>query len=250
MKYSTSFFEGQMGGSRGSAPPIVAVCMEVLTAKSVVDVGCGVGAWLAEFKRQGAQRIVGLDGEYVDRNLLQIDVEEFHPWDLAQSLPSIERFDLALSLEVGEHLPQARAASFVADLTALAPAVLFSAAIPGQGGTDHVNEQWQDYWADLFREVGYRPHDCVRPTVWNDSNVQPWYAQNALLYLHESVNVPQVPGMPLRVVHPELMMRKTEAPLRARELRHRARATVDDAWRRALSRGSKLVRSRALRRRT
>ena len=62
--------------------------------------------------------------------------------DLAQPLQIDRRFDLALSLEVAEHLPPECGSEFVQTLTDLSSVILFSAAIPFQGGTDHLNEQW------------------------------------------------------------------------------------------------------------
>ncbi|UXN75167.1 hypothetical protein N8D56_09895 [Devosia sp. A8/3-2] len=85
--------------------------------------------------------------------------------------------------EVAEHLSPARAVGFVADLVALAPAILFSAAIPGRGGVGHSNEQWQSYWAGLFAAHGYRPFDVLRPQIWTDEAIPARYRQNAILYL-------------------------------------------------------------------
>ncbi|MDW8444469.1 MAG: hypothetical protein RML45_09315 [Acetobacteraceae bacterium] len=119
------------------------------------------------------------------------------------------RFDLALSLEVAEHLPPERAAGFVADLVRLAPAVLFSAAIPLQGGTNHVNERWQAFWAGLFASHGYRAFDVIRPRVWDDPRVEPWYRQNTVLFLADGhpetervAKAERDAPRPLSVVHP------------------------------------------------
>jgi hypothetical protein len=87
-----------------------------------------------------------------------------------------------VSVEVAEHLPADCAATFVATLTSLAPAVLFSAAIPFQGGTHHVNEQWPDYWAGLFKQRDYEVVDCLRDRIWDNDSVEWWYAQNLLLF--------------------------------------------------------------------
>jgi hypothetical protein len=83
-----------------------------------------------------------------------------------------------MSLEVAEHLPPDRSNSFIAELTALAPVALFSAAIPQQGGTDHINERWQSYWAGLFKKRGFSPLDVIRPAVWENDAVERWYRQN------------------------------------------------------------------------
>ena len=92
-------------------------------------------------------------------------------------------FDLAVALEIAEHLPDSAAECFVESLTGLAPAVLFSAAIPGQGGTGHLNERWPEYWSRLFAAAGFDPIDALRPRIWHDERVEVWYAQNTFLYV-------------------------------------------------------------------
>ena len=191
--YAPAYFAGQGGGSYESARRIVPIVMEALAPQSVVDVGCGVGAWLRAFAEQGVRRVLGIDGDYVERSMLQIDPGDYLGWDLAKPLAVDERFDLALSLEVACDLEPAQAPRFVEDLVRLAPAVLFSSAIPHQGGF-HVNEQWQSYWAALFERHGYLAIDVIRPAVWNDAQVEWWYAQNALLYVTEDVLAAKLPG--------------------------------------------------------
>jgi SAM-dependent methyltransferase len=166
-----------------SAEAIVPLVLEFVPARSVVDIGCGEGSWLAVFRRHGVDEILGLDGDYVDREALQIPQDCFQACDLTRPLEIKREFDLAVALEVAEHLPPECAEIFVRGLTELAPAVLFSAAIPFQGGTGHLNEQWPDKWAGLFRERGYVPVDLVRKRVWQNDAVDFWYAQNTLLFV-------------------------------------------------------------------
>lgn len=181
--YDRSFYERQRDGSAASAQVVVPLVVDLIGVPgSVVDVGCGAGGWLAAFAAAGVADIAGFDGGAVPPDMLLIPAERFAKADLAVPLRLDRRFDLACSLEVAEHLPAERAAGFVADLTAAAPVVLFSAAIPGQGGTGHVNERWPDYWAELFAAHGYRPVDALRPQVWQNPRVQWWYTQNLLLF--------------------------------------------------------------------
>lgn len=163
---------------------------------TIVDVGCGIGTWAKTAQELGVE-VLGLDGEWVKDPL----INNFQTVDLSQPFKLDRRFDLAISMEVGEHLAPERGPGFVADLVALADRVLFSAAIPGQGGHEHTNEQWPDYWWKLFRQHGYEPQDVVRPKVWYDDTVAAWYAQNAFLYVRDA---PAVEMMPARVVHPRL----------------------------------------------
>lgn len=180
--YTKSFYEGLRDGVSRSAQAITPLVFDLIHPRSVVDVGCGDGTWLAMFCKLGVSEIFGIDGDYVERGILEIPPESFQAIDLTKPFSLSRTFDLAISLEVGEHLAAASAPGFVQSLTRLAPVVLFSAAIPFQGGVHHVNEQWPDKWAALFREHDYLPVDCVRKHVWQNDSVDWWYAQNILLF--------------------------------------------------------------------
>lgn len=185
--YNPTFFESIAGGSTRSAERIVPMVLSWVPAHSVVDVGCGDGSWLAEFRRCGVKTIFGVDGGDIPRAQLKIPDACFERHDLTRGLRTGRTFDLAVSLEVAEHLPPARAAEFVADLTRLAPRVLFSAAIPFQRGTHHVNCRWPDFWQSLFEAQGYVALDVLRPALWDDDEVEFWYRQNAVLYVQREL---------------------------------------------------------------
>lgn len=184
--YSESFFSGQSSGSRHSAEAVVPLVLDLVDAHSVVDVGCGVGTWLSVFRALGISDVMGIDGDYVPHEQLEIPAEQFHTADLTQPLEIGRRFDLAVSLEVAEHLPPQVSEQFVSSLVGLADLVLFSAAIPRQRGSKHINERWQSWWADRFAERGYVPVDCVRRRIWSNPSVEWWYAQNVILYASPS----------------------------------------------------------------
>lgn len=214
--YDEEFFAGIDAGTQSSAAVIVPLIMEALSPSSVVDVGCGTGAWLAAFRAAGVRDVLGVDGDYVTRSSLNIPVESFQAADLNRPLRIERSFDLALSLEVAEHLPPGRADGFVADLVRLAPAVCFSAAIPLQGGVDHVNERWQDEWAAIFANHGYTPVDLIRAKVWDNPEVRPWYAQNMFLYVAAGVAL-EGDHLPMRLVHPARYMFRLSGALDALE---------------------------------
>lgn len=180
--YTAAFYETQKEGSRRSAQVIVPFVLTLIQPHSVIDVGCGVGTWLSVFKKLGIEDVLGIDGEHMERSMLKIPGEQFLPLDLTQPIHIDRQFDLVVSLEVAEHLPKECAKTFVESLTKLGPIILFSAAIPFQGGTSHVNEQWPEYWAAHFKQNGYEAIDCIRKNVWQDDNVDWWYAQNILLF--------------------------------------------------------------------
>lgn len=206
--YDADFYGQLADDVRASATAIVPIVSNLLTPASVLDVGCGHGTWLAEFERNGATDVVGVDGGHVDATDLDIRADQFQARDLRVPFDLGRRFDLVVSLEVGEHLPAGAAAGFVATLVAHGPAVLFSAAVPFQGGAGHVNERWPSYWAGLFAGHGYKPVDVVRPAVWENERVAFWYAQNTMLYLDASTGVTSaVSALPLDVVHPRMHVR-------------------------------------------
>lgn len=213
--YDDDFYGRQDAAVRDSAEAIVPLVLDTLTVRSAVDVGCGIGTWLSILAAHGVDDVMGVDGPHVAPSALQIPADRFVARDLERPLDLGRRFDLALSLEVAEHLDAAAATTFVASLAALAPAVLFSAAVPHQGGRHHVNEQWQDWWAARFGEHDMVPVDLVRPRVWDDDRVLPWYAQNCLLYVDAATLAacglePASSG--LRLVHPRMWELVHEPP--------------------------------------
>jgi hypothetical protein len=180
--YNEHFFRQRSGGALSSARVVAPIISELIRPSSVCDVGGGVGAWLVPFIEIGCQALC-LDGWWVDRRQLLIDSKVFREVDLRQ-LPTVnERFDLVLCLEVAEHLEDRLAGPLVGFLTQLAPAVLFSSAIPGQGGNGHVNEQPNSFWRRLFEARGYSYLDPVRRHVWQNPSVDWWYQQNLRLYV-------------------------------------------------------------------
>lgn len=179
--YSAGFYEECSAGSKRSAQAVVPLIIDWLRPNSVVDVGCGTGTWLSVFWESGVHDILGIDGEWVDRAKLDVPDTCFQPADVTKPLQIGRRFDLVVSVEVAEHLPAEHAAGFIDSLTSLGPVVLFSAAIPGQGGTHHVNEQWPEYWAALFRARGFIVVDCLRKRLWQRDDIDWWYAQNSVL---------------------------------------------------------------------
>ena len=185
-RYSRRFYVHQRDQSRLSAQEIVPLVIDLIHPESVIDVGCGTGAWLSVFYDHAIEDIHGVDGPWVEMDMLMIPAEHFSAAELSKPLPVSRQFDLVVSLEVAEHIPQERAGAFVDSLVALGPVVLFSAAIPGQGGTHHVNEQWPHYWAAHFSDRGYVLIDCIRSEVWQNDRVEWWYAQNTFMFVrHE-----------------------------------------------------------------
>jgi SAM-dependent methyltransferase len=161
--------------------------MDLLAPSSVLDVGCGPGGWLRVFVENGVKFIQGIDGDYLEREQLLIDPQYFMAADLTKPIRIDRKYDLAVCIEVCEHLPPPSAVKAIAELTSAAPVVLFSAAIPGQGGTNHVNEQWLCYWRDRFAERGFTMVDALRPRIRDDSRIAYYIRQNLILFLNDQM---------------------------------------------------------------
>lgn len=184
--YPTDFYDNRRAHTAHAARRLLAALPASLPRQSVADIGCGTGTWLAAALASGAEQAFGIEGQWVTPNMLDDARIMLTTQDLEQSFTG-PRVDLALSLEVAEHLSPVRAEGFVANLAAMAPAIVFSAAIPGQGGVGHINEQWQSWWAARFARHGYQAFDVIRPALWSDDAIPAWYRQNAILYLTADV---------------------------------------------------------------
>ena len=215
--YKDNFYENRDKMTAFSAKRILKIiadaCPELRQMKSAVDIGCGVGTWLKQFRElYGSDKIIGYDGDYVKQELLVIPKEDFISYNLEQEIPREQRYDLAISMEVAEHLSESRADSFVDDLCALSDHVLFSAASVFQGGTGHINEQRLHYWVNKFAERRYEPLDIIRSKIWDEDEILPWYKQNTILFKKSSK--PQTEFATVRdLIHPdifEMKMRKVE----------------------------------------
>ncbi|UYN98936.1 MAG: hypothetical protein KIT02_13490 [Devosia sp.] len=178
--YPADFYTHRRAHTAQAAKLILAALPPGLPRQRVADIGCGTGTFLAA---SGAPFQFGIEGDWVTPAMLDTADISFENRDLEQSFagPAV---DLVMSLEVAEHLSPGRAAGFVADLCAMAPAVLFSAAIPGQGGVGHLNEQWPSYWAAHFAALGFSAHDVLRDRIWTSESIPAWYRQNTILFLN------------------------------------------------------------------
>ena len=191
------------------AEEIVPVVIDLINPSSVIDVGCGTASLLSAFKKRGI-KITGLDGTWVNKKLLYANIaqDEFVERNLENSLADLKlKADLAICLEVAEHLSDKRADSLVKDLTSMSDVVLFSAAIPRQGGQNHINEQWPSYWEEKFKIQGYECHDILKDTIWDNEKILWWYRQNMVLYTKAGYQFKKTDlkyNHIKKVVHPEL----------------------------------------------
>lgn len=182
--YDKEFYAEQQDGSYQAAKNILPIIQNFFHPKSVLDIGCGVGYWLKVWKEElGVDDILGIEGPYIGKELFRIDKKYLKTTDLKQPLDLDRRFDLVTSLEVAEHIPENCADTFISSLVNASDIVLFSAAIIGQIGTYHINEQMPEYWAKKFLVHDYIPVDCVRPLIWGNDRIAYWYRQNMIVFI-------------------------------------------------------------------
>jgi SAM-dependent methyltransferase len=223
--YTNDFYSEHAGGALDSARVVTRHlrALGIKTDGAVVDVGCGRGHWLEAFAEAGATTLVGIDGPWNQAHFTRASPVEFVSLDLGEAgLTSVElveavhrqHFDVGVCTEVLEHLPETSADAVIEMLSTLARVVVFSAAIPGQGGRGHRNERWQSHWAACFEQRGFCAYDLIRPLMWADTDVDFWYRQNLVLYAVPEVFPERAPtaAAALDIVHPDLFEHRLVNP--------------------------------------
>lgn len=160
---------------------------EDIDLSSVVDFGCGIGAWLKAAEMLGAQEILGLEGDYIRKNETVIPQERILAADLAEYAYDWKKhFSAAFTIEVAEHLPEASADRFCRALVNASDVVVFSAARLGQTGVGHINLQPLGYWIKKFWQMGYVPLEPFRPYLSGDESIYWWLRQNLIMFVNYS----------------------------------------------------------------
>jgi hypothetical protein len=187
--YPDAFFDAHQEAVVRSARIIVPLVLELVRPKTVIDVGCARGEWLNVF-REYHVAVHGVDGGHINPANLSIPEHCFTHCDLSLpfTISAPGQFDLACCLEVGEHLPKSQSTRLVQQLVQLAPFVLFSAAVPGQGGTHHINEQWPAYWRALFSAARYRLLE-IRPLLQLNRGIEWYYRQNLMMFVSRHISL-------------------------------------------------------------
>jgi len=204
MLYDENFYKIIKESSRVSSERIIPLVKNTLNEdiRSVVDFGCGTGIWLKEWEKNGATLIKVFEtGE--NQNDLAISNELISRVDL-NFLPKNtlgEKYDLAMTLEVAEHLPETSAKNFIDAICTYSDKILFSGAIPHQGGIGHINEKFPSYWEKFFNANGFICYDVIRGQIWYDPIISIWYIQNTLLFIKGETFLKPT-RTPLDIVHP------------------------------------------------
>jgi SAM-dependent methyltransferase len=170
--YDQRFKLGQIAPSLRSARLFLDHLWRYLQPQSVIELGCGRGAWLKACHELGSTQLVGYDGHWNSGAMMVDGAIEFHGVDLNAPF-DVPRggAGLAISLAVAQHLEPASAARFVGRLTAASGAVLFDAGDSGHS-----------WWAGLFARHGYQPFDLFRSRFWGNVDLCYWSRQHTFLY--------------------------------------------------------------------
>lgn len=171
-----------------SAKKILSVIVPLLPkVSSVLDLGCGLGAWSSVLEEQLNPKLELIDHPATPiEELLVEDKSVFKPLNLDISLPCEGQRDMILCIEVLEHFKEEvalRLHDFICNSTDL---VLFSAAVPGQGGIGHINCRRHSYWHDKFSNRGFKYFDGFKSEIVHDQAIPFWLRQNLFIYYRDN----------------------------------------------------------------
>ncbi|MFA6995137.1 MAG: methyltransferase domain-containing protein [Patescibacteria group bacterium] len=185
--YDNRFFRNTIKLEASSAFEFTALVLKYYTPASLVDIGCGAGIYLKEFNKKGIKNLLGLDGSPAAGEEFLLDKHKLVIFDLAKKYKFKKKYDLALCLEVAEHLREKDADVLIETITEAADNIIFSAAVPGQGSRSigHINEQPHNYWIEKFKNKNFsylklrtekmRAEMKARGVVW-------WIVNNLMIF--------------------------------------------------------------------
>ena len=183
--YNASYYEHVEDAAVASAPGIATTIVETFDPADLLDVGCGTGAMMEAIRDLGPS-VKGLEYSSAALELCKkrgLDVTRFDIENDSHPFPD-RRFDVVISMEVAEHLPASVADRYVNVLCQSSDHVVFTAATPGQGGQDHINEQPREYWLEKFDAREFTVQDDLTETwrqKWRAGNVTHWYWKNLMV---------------------------------------------------------------------
>jgi SAM-dependent methyltransferase len=193
--------------NKRAAGVVLPLLFSVVSPRSMLDVGCGLGSWLSVANELGVKDYLGIDGEHVDVSKLFILPDKLFKHDLTRPIRLERKFDLAICLEVAEHLPESASDTLLKTLVDHSDIILFSAAVPGQGGQNHLNEKSLSFWASKFSKHEYALYDFIRPQIWYNPNIEVWYKQNIVVFCkgdHMEKVLRPISSPYIDIIHPDL----------------------------------------------
>lgn len=192
-KYSRAFYRSVNERAAETATQVFEITSNLLHMNSIVDAGCGSGAWVLASVRSGIKEATGIDlkssldaiksnidlVELINDGRLTLIERDF----VVDPISKIKSCDVAFCLEVAEHLPYKTSIELVSRLSEASDFIVFSAAQPGQGGTYHINEQTLDFWVKQFKVLNFNAYDPYRETLNLNKEIPRFYALNMLLFV-------------------------------------------------------------------
>lgn len=168
---------------RHDAESVINTLVGMYSPSSVIDFGCGVGLYLSFFQQKGIT-VQGVEGATKALNYSKIDKNLIEIHDLQKPYEPTEFYDLALCIEVAEHLPEEAADTLVDSLCKSTNTIFFTAATPGQGGTHHINEQPRQYWIEKFRDNNYKLDKKDMELIRKQVNIKEtnWVLENMFVF--------------------------------------------------------------------
>lgn len=133
--------------------------------KTVLDAGCAMGLLVAALRDLGVEAY-GVDlSEYAISRVR----EDIRPYcavgSLADPLPDSlpRRYDLVVSIEVLEHMPEEDGKKSIANLCTMSDQILFSSVPDDTTDPTHINLHETPYWCGLFAKQGFFSAEEKKP---------------------------------------------------------------------------------------
>ncbi len=189
MIYNKKYYRSFSNDSNLSANIILSEIFKTIECKSVIDIGCGTGMWLEnvyKILKDNQLILTGVDG-YQIKDLKKFNKAKYYFKNLEEDF-IFPKHDFLMCMEVAEHLSSNNAKSFVNNLCGIADVILFSAAVPGQGGLKHINERYANYWIDLFKKNDFVANDSFKKNIWMNNAFKncPYYISNSFLFINKN----------------------------------------------------------------
>lgn len=203
--YSKNYYSRHANGSLNSANRILSLLSEFIHPNSVADIGCGTGTWGFTAEKIWGAQIFAFDRHRYDDCDMYISAEKYFQCDLRQKT-RLGRYDLAICVEVIEHIDQNYEDIVIDNLCACSDTLLFSGALPFQGGTGHINERPFSYWLEKFNMRGYTMIQDIRWSIWDQSDIEIWYRNN-IMFLMKTTTKNKPTPYPVDIIHPQMLER-------------------------------------------
>ena len=191
-----------------SAKIILPMIFKYYKPDSMIDIGCGIGTWLSAALELGIENLQGIDCNEISEDFLLVPRKYISIDDLeTHKNKDNKKYDIAVSVEVAEHLNNSASEHFIKMLTSYSKVIIFSAGIPYQDGEHHINCQPPKFWYDIFSKYEYVCFDFRDKLMNMWEEINPCYSQNLLLYVHKDLahifeNIFNITNKPIFFYHP------------------------------------------------